>query len=283
MKPWNRKWFANSVFKLHWIYIRSETHNSFDSTRCIWSSLNWERDNPYHISKYNLASSWYFAETFSRNTTNEISRSALFLTICLVLGWQSHLCNGPNVEIAADQDYRHHGDRKCSIICTELSLINVKMLGQPYLWYCFQCKCTNQVKESRILFPFGRRRCSTSSDLEELKLHFQEWFYSVISIFLSRVSLTICWCVSICFSTHDPRPGARAAAHSLMAPDCSLPVLLKCCDKCWLGERCRGLTLHPLSEVNPWTCFRSSAKLSSHIICWTSKFISSWLQMQTVQ
>lgn len=142
MKPWNRKWFANSVFKLHWIYIRSETHNSFDSTRCIWSSLNWERDNPYHISKYNLASSWYFAETFFRNTTNEISRSAPFLTICLVLGWQSHLCNGPNVEIAVDQDYRHHGDRKCNIICTELSLIHVKTLGQPYLWYWFQCKCT---------------------------------------------------------------------------------------------------------------------------------------------
>ena len=161
MKPWNRKWFANSVFKLHWIYIRSGTDKSFDSTRCIWSSLNWERDNPYHISKYNLASSWYFAETFSRNTTNEISMSAVFLTICLVLGWQSHLCNGPNVEIAADQDYRHHWDRKCSIICTELSLINVKMLGQPNL-ICdigssVSAPSNNQVKESRILFPFGRR------------------------------------------------------------------------------------------------------------------------------
>ena len=145
MKPWNRKWFANSVFKLHWIYIRSGTDKSFDSTRCIWSSLNWERDNPYHISKYNLASSWYFAETFSRKTTNEISRSwssALFLTISLVLGWQSHLCNGPNVEIAEDQDYRHHGERdgKCNIIFRNYLWLMLKMLGQSYLWYWFQCK-----------------------------------------------------------------------------------------------------------------------------------------------
>ena len=82
--------------------------------------------------------------------------SSLFLTISLVLGWQSHLCNGPNLEIAADQDYRHHGDGKCNIIF------------RNYFWLMFKCfiydigsnarpSFNNRVKESRILFLFGRR------------------------------------------------------------------------------------------------------------------------------